>query len=40
LFLWIKSQLKGCHFQNASEIQEQSLNILHVILKCQFQQCS
>jgi hypothetical protein len=38
LFLRIKLQVKGCCFQNVSEIQEQLLTILHAISKCQFQQ--
>ena len=31
LFLWLKSQPWGCHFQNDPDIQGQSLTILHVI---------
>jgi hypothetical protein len=34
----MKSQLKGCHFQELSEIQESSLTVFHAVPKCQFQQ--
>jgi hypothetical protein len=39
LFLRMKLQLKGCHFQEVSEIQEQLPTILHAIAKCQFRRC-
>jgi hypothetical protein len=38
LFPIMKSLLKGCSFQDVSEIQEQSLTGIHWIPKCQFQQ--
>lgn len=38
LFLRMKSQVKGCHFQNVSKIQEKPLTALHALQKCQFQQ--
>jgi hypothetical protein len=38
LFSRMKSKLKGCRFQNVTEIQEQSLTVLNVIPKSQFQQ--
>jgi hypothetical protein len=36
LFPRMTSKLKGCHFQDVTEIQEQSLTALHAIPKCQF----
>jgi hypothetical protein len=39
LFLTMKSKLKGYCFQDVTEIQQQSLTILHTIPKCQFQWC-
>jgi hypothetical protein len=37
LFQRMKSKLKWRHFQDVTEIQEQSLTVLHVIPKSQFQ---
>jgi hypothetical protein len=39
LFPRMKSKLKGRRFQNVTEIQEQSLTVLHAIPKSQFQRC-
>jgi hypothetical protein len=39
LFSKIKSKPKGRRFQNVTEIQEQSLTVLHAIPKSQFQRC-
>jgi hypothetical protein len=39
LFPKMKSKLKGCRFQDVTEIQEQSLTVLHAILKSHFQRC-
>jgi hypothetical protein len=38
LFPRMKSKLKGHRFQNVTEIQEQSLTVLHAIPKSRFQQ--
>jgi hypothetical protein len=38
-FLRMKSKLKGRRFQDVTEIQEQSLTILCMIPKSQFQWC-
>jgi hypothetical protein len=38
LFSRMKSKLKGRHFQDVTEIQEQSLTVLHSIPKSHFQQ--
>jgi hypothetical protein len=35
----MKSKLKGRRFQDVTEIQEQSLTVLHAIPKSQFQRC-
>jgi hypothetical protein len=35
----MKSKLKGRRFQDVTEIQEQSLTVLHTIPKSQFQRC-
>jgi hypothetical protein len=34
----MKSDIKQCRFQDVSGIQEQSLTVLHLVPKCQFQQ--
>jgi hypothetical protein len=39
LFPRMKLKLKGSRFQDITEIQEQSLTVLHVIPKCQFHWC-
>jgi hypothetical protein len=39
LFPRIKSKLKRRRFQDVTEIQEQSLTVLHAIPKSQFQRC-
>jgi hypothetical protein len=39
LFPGMKSKLKGHRFQDVTEIQEQSLTVLHAIPKSQFQRC-
>jgi hypothetical protein len=39
LFPRMKSKLKGRRFQDVTEIQEQSLTVLHAIPKSQFQRC-
>jgi hypothetical protein len=39
LFPRMKSKLKGCRFQDVTEIQEQSLTVLHWIPKSQLQLC-
>jgi hypothetical protein len=35
----MKSKLKGCRFQDVTEIQEKSLAVLHAIPESQFQRC-
>jgi hypothetical protein len=39
LFPRMKSKLKGRRFQDVTEIQEESLTVLHAIPKFQFQRC-
>jgi hypothetical protein len=39
LFTRMKSKLKGCRFQDVTEIQEQSLTVLHAIPESHFQRC-
>jgi hypothetical protein len=39
LFPRMKSKLKGCHFQDVTEIQEQSVTVLYAIQKSQFRLC-
>jgi hypothetical protein len=35
----MKSKLKGRHFKDVTAIKEQSLTVLHMIPKSQFQRC-
>jgi hypothetical protein len=35
----VKWKLKGRHFQDVTEIREESLTVLHTVPKSRFQQC-